>query len=52
VVFPFDFGSTAANDLAHFVLALLVFATSIATVVMAVMTLIEFVRLVVQVPEA
>ena len=43
-VFPFDFGSSGANDLARWILLLLLIATSIGTFVSLVISVLEFAR--------
>jgi hypothetical protein len=44
VVFPFDFGVTATNDLVRLALAALLLATAIATVVLFILAVVEVVR--------
>ena len=44
LIFPFDFGSATANDLARLILTLTVVGTVIATLVMIVLAVIELLR--------
>jgi hypothetical protein len=44
VVFPFDFEAAATNDVVRLALGALVLATALATVVMAILALVELVR--------
>lgn len=44
VIFPFDFGSSATNDLARLILTLVLIATVIATFVTALVAIVELLR--------
>src|SRR5207248_571127 len=44
VVFPFDFAASATNDVVRLGLAAVVLATALATIVMAILALVELVR--------
>jgi hypothetical protein len=43
-VFPFDFGSAAANDVGRLALAAVMLATAVAALVMAVLTMLKLIR--------
>src|SRR5437868_6370981 len=43
VTYPFDFGADGANDIARLILLLVLIGTGIATLVMAILAMVEFV---------
>jgi hypothetical protein len=44
VIYPFDFGSATANDLARFLLVLLMIATTIGMLATAIIAIVQFAR--------
>ena len=44
VVFPFDFGAAATNDIVRLALGAMVLATALATVVMSILAVVDLVR--------